>query len=177
MGLFAVLSNMFTKIHIRLFNLGLTNYFSFFGSRNTKNMIFFSLSSPILPILCSSEAASSAFALASRFRRSWGVAVKKTSSLQEAKEHGEVEGGRSAAGLDDLRQQTCAWKYFSLDMTALAWLFTLLPVHWITCNQCCPGLHLESLWVSTTNCHFYSNQQKESCNCKTFNFSSTCSIK
>ena len=32
------------------------------------------------------------------------------------------------AGLDDLRQQTCACKDFSLDMTALVWLFTLLPV-------------------------------------------------
>ena len=38
-----------------------------------------------------------------------------------------MEGGRSEAGLDDLRQQTCACKDFSLDM-ALAWLFTLLPV-------------------------------------------------
>jgi hypothetical protein len=43
-------------------------------------------------------------------------------------EHGEVEIEWSAAGLDDLRQQTCACKDIILDMTALAWLFTLLPV-------------------------------------------------
>ena len=60
MGLFTVFSNMFTELHSRLSSVGFTNFFSFLAVE-TLQIACFSLSSPMLSILCSSEAASSAF--------------------------------------------------------------------------------------------------------------------
>ena len=54
MGLFTVFSNMFTELHSRLSSIGFTNFFSFLAVE-TLRIACFSLSSPMLSILCSSK--------------------------------------------------------------------------------------------------------------------------